>query len=301
MKAQRAFDIDQTHGMLLQPGNHRMASSDRLGWTTLYASTQVEQPFAGHFNAVEDQLIVLHRDGPAQIDGVGGDVRFRQRVPPGAIHLIPGGADFDISLRDPLRTLHVYVRRSVLVEVAAQMTVGDPAQLVIEPGIVEEDGTLAALLEAVALALEADDDGTPLYVDYLSQAIAAHLVRSYSRARFRAPRVGPASESRSPAVAQAIAYMRENLDAPLRLADIAQVVGRSVNYLAREFREGTGLPPHQYLIGLRIERARELLATSRMPVAEIAYECGFSHQEHMTRQFRKHCGTTPAAYRRSTL
>jgi AraC family transcriptional regulator len=107
-----------------------------------------------------------------------------------------------------------------------------------------------------------------------------------------------AGDPLAPGVAQAIDYMRENLDTPLHLTDIAQAANCSVNRLARGFRAGTGLPPHQFLINLRIERARELLESSRMSVAEIAYECGFSHQEHMTRQFRERCGTTPAAYRR---
>lgn len=298
MKALRAFGLDETHGILAQPTHDIDASSDRLGWTSLYASSQRERPFAAHFDAVEDQLIVMHRDGPVRIDGVGGAVRFRREVPAGGIHLIPGGADFDIALAEPLQTLHVYVRRAVLLDVAAQMTVGDPAALVIEPGIVEDDRTLAALLEAVHLALETCDEATPLYVDFLSQAIAAHLVRRYSGARFRSPRLPGLGDALAPAVAQAIDFMRANLDQPLRLDDIAQAVNRSVNHLAREFRAGTGLPPHQFLINLRVERARELLESSRMSVAEIAYECGFSHQEHMTRQFRKHCGTTPAAYRR---
>ncbi|NMA97965.1 MAG: helix-turn-helix transcriptional regulator [Phyllobacteriaceae bacterium] len=65
------------------------------------------------------------------------------------------------------------------------------------------------------------------------------------------------------------------------------------------FRSEIGMPPHRYLIILRINKAQRLLAKSSMPIAEIAIECGFSHQEHLTRLFRRHLGTTPAAYRRS--
>jgi AraC family transcriptional regulator len=48
----------------------------------------------------------------------------------------------------------------------------------------------------------------------------------------------------------------------------------------------------------RVTRARDLLA-SRLSIAEIAYRCGFSHQEHMTRLFGRQLGVTPAAYRKS--
>ncbi|MNU07967.1 HTH-type transcriptional activator RhaS [compost metagenome] len=59
------------------------------------------------------------------------------------------------------------------------------------------------------------------------------------------------------------------------------------------------MPPHRYLINLRVEKARRLLEKTSMSIAEIAYECGFAHQEHLTRLFRRQTGTTPAAYRRS--
>ena len=298
MKAQQAFGIDETHGILSQPGSRVGACSDQLGWTTMYASSQKETPFAGCFPAVRDQLLVMHLDGPVHIDGTGGGVRFRREVAAGGVHLIPGGADFDISLTETLSTLHVYIRRSVLVEVTSQMANGDPDQITIRPGIVDTDPALCSLLQAVSHALKADDDATALYVDYLSQAIAAHLVRRYSDAQFRSQRSQHQRASLNPTVAGAIEFMNDNLDQSLKLADIACAVNRSASHLAREFRASTGVPPHRFLINLRVERARELLESSRMPIAEIAFECGFSHQEHMTRQFRRYCGTTPAAYRR---
>lgn len=58
------------------------------------------------------------------------------------------------------------------------------------------------------------------------------------------------------------------------------------------------MPPHRYLISLRVNRARNLLARTNRPIAEIALDCGFTHQEHLTRLFRKHFETTPAAFRR---
>ena len=59
------------------------------------------------------------------------------------------------------------------------------------------------------------------------------------------------------------------------------------------------MPPHQYLLDMRVKHAQYLLRNSAEPIAEIAYACGFSHQEHLTRMFRRCCNTTPAVYRRA--
>jgi AraC family transcriptional regulator len=58
-----------------------------------------------------------------------------------------------------------------------------------------------------------------------------------------------------------------------------------------------GVPPHQFILRTRVERAKRLLANTHIPIAHIAAECGFCHQEHLTRAFRRLTGTTPAAFR----
>jgi AraC family transcriptional regulator len=58
----------------------------------------------------------------------------------------------------------------------------------------------------------------------------------------------------------------------------------------------TGVSPGTLLW---VEKAKMLLEKTSMPIVEIAYECGFSHQEHLTRLFKRYCATTPAAYRKS--
>jgi AraC family transcriptional regulator len=293
------FRVEETHGILSRPGNDIRACSDTYNWTSLYASSQREMPFEAMFPAVRDQLIVLHRDGPVAIDGKGGSVPFRRVVPAGGIHLVPGGADFGVRLSGALNTLHVYVRRSVIEEVASEMIEGDPSRIEIAPQILDADPALFSLLEAVNLALNDADVATALYADYLSQAIAAQLIRRYSGARFRTLRMPETGGYMAPTVAEAIDYMRANLDRRISLIDIAEAVNRSPTHFAREFRADLGVPPHRYLIDLRLEKAQYLLEKSNTPIAEIAFECGFSHQEHLTRLFRRRCATTPAAYRRS--
>jgi AraC family transcriptional regulator len=96
------------------------------------------------------------------------------------------------------------------------------------------------------------------------------------------------------------AVMEERLAEPVSLAQLASVAGLSVSQFSRQFKARTGLAPHRFLLGLRVEQASRLLRADRAPIAEIAVRCGFSHQEHLTRVMRAQLDTTPGAVRRGS-
>jgi AraC family transcriptional regulator len=83
----------------------------------------------------------------------------------------------------------------------------------------------------------------------------------------------------------------------LHLEELARVAGISRFHFAREFKRMTGVPPHQYLVKLRIQRAKSLLEGTTMPLSEVGLQSGFSHQSHFSRLFRRFTGTTPQSYR----
>lgn len=293
------FGLEETHGMLVQPGARIRASSDGRNWTSLFASVQREMPFEGRFESSRDQLLVLHRDGPVNVENLSDRRIGKRLVPPGGIHLISPGTDFGVRLSSALETVHVYVRRAVIEEVSLEMIDGDPSRVEIGSRIIDNDCALRSLIEATVHALDDEDDGSAMFADYLSRAIAAQLVRKYAGAQLRGLSINNGSGSVSPIVSEAIEYMHANIDQAISLDDVAQATKRSPSHIVRVFRAELGVPPHRYLIALRVEKARRLLEKTSMSIAEIAYECGFAHQEHLTRLFRRHCDATPAAYRRS--
>ena len=67
-------------------------------------------------------------------------------------------------------------------------------------------------------------------------------------------------------------------------------------YLLRAFHRALGLPPHQYLMNVRIQRAQAMLSR-RLPIARVAAACGFSDQSHLNRCFKRVLGVTPGRYR----
>jgi AraC-like DNA-binding protein len=101
------------------------------------------------------------------------------------------------------------------------------------------------------------------------------------------------------AVRRAIEYIHANLADSVRLEDIAGAVGLSVFHFSRTFRDTTGLAPHRYLTGARIERVKALLLESGLSLAAIAEEAGFSDQSHMSKVFKRLAGTTPKHFRDS--
>lgn len=296
MTVQQVFDVSQTHGILMRPENSLRISSDDCRWSSLYASAQREQPYEGRFPAVKDQLLVLHRNGPVELERFDGDHPYRVTVPAGGIHLFPGGIPFGVRLMGVLDTLHVYLRRPMIEEVAAEMIDGDPAGLEIPADIIGPDPVLNGLLESVSQALADKDYASAIYVDYMARAIASHLIRRHSVARMRQD----GRQDIGPDLTRAIEFMHAHIDRSISLGDVAQAAGRSTSHLARQFREKFGQPPHSYLIGIRLELAKRMLEKTNEPIANIALDCGFTHQEHLTRFFRRRYETTPAACRRNS-
>jgi AraC-like DNA-binding protein len=96
-------------------------------------------------------------------------------------------------------------------------------------------------------------------------------------------------------VLRAATYLHDNVAANISLDELAVAAGQSKFHLVRQFRAVAGVPPHRYLIGLRIRLARRLLERGT-PVADVAARCGFADQSHLHRQFRSRLGITPGRY-----
>jgi AraC family transcriptional regulator len=82
---------------------------------------------------------------------------------------------------------------------------------------------------------------------------------------------------------------------PRRLADACKL---SVSHFSRAFKTSTGISPHEWLVGLRVETAQSLLENSWVPLVEIAALCGFADQSHFSRVFARIWGKSPGAWRR---
>jgi AraC-like DNA-binding protein len=97
------------------------------------------------------------------------------------------------------------------------------------------------------------------------------------------------------AIRQVKAFLQAHYRQNITLEELAQQVHFSRAYLIRAFRRATGIPPYTYLLQLRIEQAKQLLARG-LPPAYIAQEVGFTDQSHLTRHFKSFTALTPKQY-----
>jgi AraC-like DNA-binding protein len=92
-------------------------------------------------------------------------------------------------------------------------------------------------------------------------------------------------------------YLSVHLAEQVSVEDMARRSHLSPSRFATVFRNTFGMPPHRYLLHLRLEHAKELLRGTRLSLLSIATYCGFSDAHHFSRMFKREVGLTPGAFR----
>ena len=143
---------------------------------------------------------------------------------------------------------------------------------------------------------ETGGDLGALYVDTNILAIASRIVALATKAQQR-DIASDRERISDPAMRLITDYVDSNVDTAIRMKTLANLARMNEFEFSRAFKARTGLPPYQWVIEQRVNKAQQLLRRSSLPIAEIAYACGFSSQAHMTSLFSKRLGLTPAQVR----
>lgn len=93
-------------------------------------------------------------------------------------------------------------------------------------------------------------------------------------------------------------FIHDRLADTITIEELASVAGYSASRFLVLFRNATAFSPYQYVIQQRLERARELISRTDLPISAIAAECGFADQSHLIRHFKRHTGFTPSQFRK---
>ncbi len=97
---------------------------------------------------------------------------------------------------------------------------------------------------------------------------------------------------------EVISYIEKHLEQELSLEEIAGALHYSRYYVARAFKENTGMTLHKYIQGKRLREAARKLALSRQPIIEVAFSAGYGSQQAFTQAFRREYQCTPQEYRK---
>jgi AraC family transcriptional regulator len=228
------------------------------------------------------------------------DLRYegvKRHVPPpaGAISVVPAGTPVLWRWSGPKDSLHIFLELNLVGRVATEVFGLDPVRLTVPPLDGLDLPHLRAAMAAVGAELSAGGAGGPLAAESLANVLAVHLIRYISAPRRPAGgRDGALPRGRLRAVVE---YIEEHLDACPTLEQMAAVARLNSCHFARQFKAATGLPPHQYVIMRRVERARQLLqAGADLSLAEVAAHAGFSDQSQFCRHFKRLVGVTPRQF-----
>lgn len=167
-----------------------------------------------------------------------------------------------------------------------------------------EDPVVESLSRALECAERGEGEHGGVYADALRLAIATRLLMARApsgdiQVREPEPAAPPRIKTGLPKwrLKRVEAYIEAHLDGTVTLADMASAAGLSRMHFASQFRIATGMPPHEYLLRRRIERAQRILLETGESVVEIALAVGFQTQAHFTTVFRRFVGDTPYKWR----
>jgi AraC family transcriptional regulator len=271
---------------------------DRLIRSTVWEGVRVDHIVileAGSKKHVYDShriTIPLEGSFIASVEKAGGYRPIGQSVA-GRAYLLPAGQHSISTWDGKMECLSVLLEPALVARAASEANASPAVEIVRSCHL--DDPIIRQVCYGLMRESESGQPAGRLYVESLANLLAVHLFRHYSRGGAKEePASGGLSGKR---LRRAIEFIRENLAKDLNLSEIANSTGMSPFHFARAFKQSTGLTPHQHLTKMRIEKAKQLLAQSDLPIVEVCYEVGFQSQSHFTTVFRRLTGLTPRIFR----
>src|ERR1700688_3717197 len=200
-------------------------------------------------------------------------------------------------LDKPYHSLFFYLPRAALDAIADDANAPRIRDLSYEPGAGVRDATISGLGSLLLPALSHPDQANRLFVDHVLLAVGVHIAQTYGGMR---PMSRPARGGLAPwQERRAREFLRANIKRGVALKEVARECGISVGHFSHAFRRTLGVAPHKWLIEQRVVLSKEKLRDDGLSLSDVAMECGFSDQSHLTRVFRQTVGVSPGAWRRA--
>ncbi|MFK0161597.1 helix-turn-helix domain-containing protein [Rhizobium sp. NPDC090279] len=251
----------------------------------------------GYYVARDPRLFILLEQRGAGTTNVRPSPRARgqrQDYDSGRISYIPAGMELWVDMAGVEFVRHLDIHFNA--EIVGQRLMENIDQALLDrPQLHFNDQRVMALAELIAAECESPEPLHDLYGDGLTLSLLIDVLRL--RGTQPRKRSGLATWQ----LRRAVDYIEEHCTRAIRLEELATLTGLSQSHFSHAFKASTGLPPHQWQTQARLERAKQLLLNSEMPLTTVAVETGFADQAHFTRVFRKSVGAAPASWKRSRL
>lgn len=269
-----------------------------LGWKGLSVHTARMGPFSRKFPGINALCISMVIEGR-----ICGTLRFdgttrKLDEHPGTSLIVPMRHPFEANIESYAKIISIYIRQEIIEKTLTKFSMAHDSELKFVTLAVGVDQLLEQLLLYIRILAEKEAPSSGLQVEHLAQALAMRVVYNYSTLDKQLSET--ARGLPSSVLEHVTSLIDKNIFRKISVERLARESGVGVAQFARLFKETVGATPYQYIIHRRVERAKYLLAETEMPIVEIAQECGFCDQVHLTRFFGRIAGSSPASYRRLT-
>jgi AraC family transcriptional regulator len=252
-------------------------------------------PNEGPKAASPQHILTMCSRFPARFErAVGNHNSVSYVKAPDSLSLVPAGVCPVISAQSDFELIVCALDASLVNEVHTELDRRPESELRLRADF--EDPATQQLMKLLFTDVAEGDPAGRLYTDHLIHALAYRflVIGREADPQSTARQVSPLPKH----ILRRVIELMHNLDTELSLQVLAKESGYSRVHFVRMFRAATGYTPHNYLLKLRLDRVRELLATPTLSLTDIALECGFSSHSHLSRVFRQVLGSTPSEYRR---
>jgi AraC family transcriptional regulator len=237
-------------------------------------------------------LLVIYEEG-ARSEGetsIDGLVLSRLRKFANKLTFVPAGHAYHewYNTSTPTRVTFLYLDPAKIQESA-------DADATYEPRACFEDAVISETAAKLKNVIESSQLGRTLYLEALAKVLGHELSRSnHDLARSSVNRGGLASWQKR----AVIGYVQEHLGEQTSLVTLARLTRLSQHHFCRAFKQSFGIPPYQYHVQRRIDRAKVLLADGTNSITDVGLILGYSQTSSFSVAFRKITGRTPREFRR---
>jgi AraC family transcriptional regulator len=235
----------------------------------------------------------LQSSGPVEMDWHSSGQKGRVRSDVGSLILLAPGTRDSLLWHGPSQRIVASLEPSLLSQAAEQIGISGLCDFENQWSF--QDEHLRLLLTEMEREMNAGWPMGSLYGDMLGMSLSIALIKKYGLTSSVPARIkGGLSR---PNLRRVQSYIEANLHRDIRLQELAALTDLSVFHFARSFRESSGSTPHQYIVGMRVQKAKTLLLRAEWTIQQVASATGFSDGGQFSKIFRKFTGTSPTVWR----
>ena len=292
MPAQDRLDSSPTNRFPDILARSPIFTSYDAGWNGIHLEFQDQPPGETPEFCLDHDIIAVNIGCHVRTEHILDGTSQTAQVSHGTVVLCPKHYHHRFCWDRNIQVLSLNLKSEVITSNATELLETDCVELIPQLGV--QDALIHQLGLTLRAELQSQGSRGRLYAETMANALAVHLLRHYATRQCNAPvYTSGLSQHQLRLVTD---YINDYLERELSLNELATIAQLSQYHFCRAFKQSIGLSPHKYLIQQRVEWAKQLLKQSGMTISEVAITCGFTHQSHLNRHFKRLTGMTPKTW-----